>query len=185
MFSIQLKINNRENALLLLKLLKHLDFVEDAYLDDMNEDSFWEIIDLFDWDKTNEDEIMLDARNVLVNYSTDQIYKFQNLLSEKLYLLDGLEYSENLNKTGNPISVDEFLYIRAAIVANGKDFYEKVKQGPLLFPIEKDFEPLLYLAKKAYCQKTGKEDWNFTPEVSYETYSNYKAWNLDKPVLEF
>ena len=47
-------------------------------------------------------------------------------------------------------SVDEFLYSRCVVVANGKDYYYEVLNNPTKMPKDLEFESLLYIACDAY-----------------------------------
>ncbi|MEZ5039052.1 MAG: DUF4240 domain-containing protein [Saprospiraceae bacterium] len=73
-------------------------------------------------------------------------------------------------------SVDIFLYARACVVANGKEFFTSVLHDPTKMPKSYTFEALLYLAAKAYEDKTALP-WTYLPKKSYETFSNRKGWN--------
>ena len=72
-------------------------------------------------------------------------------------------------------SEDGFLYVRAAVVAAGKDKYLGVLDNPSEISGEEGFEPLLSLAALAYMHKTGLE-FNYIPPTNYETYSNEAGW---------
>lgn len=146
----------------------------------MDEDQFWGIISLLNWKKENSDDILRPAVQALSRFSESDIAAFDDILAEKLYELDGQRFAEQIGsnryaKTGH-FSVDGFLYSRCCVVANGRKFYEKVLQNPSLMPKEFTFEPLLYLADKAYLLKTGKDDYDHTPDVWYETFSNPSGW---------
>ncbi|MBL7827004.1 MAG: DUF4240 domain-containing protein [Saprospiraceae bacterium] len=143
------------------------------------ETDFWGAIDLLAWNESIVDDLVVEP---LIAFLSEQpishIYRFADILSQKLWLLDTyahakvflgpLEHEEIL-------SVDDFLYTRCAVVANGKNYYENVLENPQLMPTDLGFEPLLYVALKAYKRKTGKD---FTPvfAYNYETYSNKKGW---------
>lgn len=147
----------------------------------MDEVVFWEIISLLDWSKGEDsDAILAPAAERLSQFPVEGIFSFQNILAEKLFALDKKIYAENLGedawRPGKPFSSDNFLYARACVVANGKSFYEKVLAEPSLMPKEFTFEDLLYLAEQAYEMKIGQA-FDFTPEVSYETFSNPEGWN--------
>ena len=62
------------------------------------------------------------------------MYHFQDMLEEKLYGLDKKIYTENIGSRRNggerTFSVDSFLYSRAAVVANGEEFYDTVLKCP-------------------------------------------------------
>lgn len=105
------------------------------------------------------------------------IYLFADKLSEKLYQLDTRPHGDAYlaNEGDDYLSVDDFLYIRCAVVAEGKGYFEKVKSNPSQFPAEISFEPLLSLPHKAYKMKTGRE-FAYYPVISYEIYSNKSGW---------
>jgi predicted DNA-binding WGR domain protein len=149
----------------------------------MDEEVFWEIIALFNWKKTGDDDAVLKpAINKLVKMTIDDIYKFAEILAEKLYSLDGIEYAKNIgefsykNKTTH-FSNDYFLYVRCCVVANGKEFFHQVLQNPTSMPKDMDFEALLYLPDEAYNKKTKTEDYHYQTKFSFETYSNKEGWN--------
>lgn len=140
---------------------------------------FWDAIALLDWSKGDDDEQVIEP---LVSFLADSplpfIYRFSDALAEKLWHLDTYAHAkvflDNPEEEGY-LSVDDFLYTRCAVVANGQEYYEKILQNPLLMPPDLTFEPLLYVALKAYKRQTGK---NFAPAYAfnYETYSNKKGW---------
>jgi hypothetical protein len=143
----------------------------------LSESQFWQIISLLDWQQTTDEAILKPAVTALSQMPVANIYIFKDLLSEKLFALDTKRHAQvYVEKYGDDyLSVDDFLYTRCAVVAEGKDFYEKVLKNPTDFPIETAFESLLYLANVAYEQKTGKP-FNYTPSHNYETKSNLVAW---------
>jgi hypothetical protein len=75
----------------------------------------------------------------------------------------------------NYLSVDDFLYARCAVVAEGKKYYEKVLNMPSEMPETITFESLLYIDKEAFKIKIGKE-FNYMRNQKYETYSNKEGW---------
>ncbi len=153
---------------------------------EMDDRQFWDIIAQLDWGRKRSDDIMATAVEALSRYPEEGIFRFDQMLAEKLFTLDGELFARPLGWGGevnSNFSVDAFLYARCCAVANGKDFYEKVLENPQLIPKEHSFEPLLYLAEKAYRMKTGTDGYDFLPSVSYETFSNHAAWN-DIPPLQ-
>lgn len=144
---------------------------------------FWAAIALLDWSKEDDDEQVVEP---LVSFLADSplpsIYRFSDLLAEKLWHLDTYAHAkvflDNPEEEGY-LSVDDFLYTRCAVVANGQDYYEKILHNPPLMPPDLTFEPLLYVAIKAYKRQTGK---NFAPAFpfNYETYSNKKGWQKEE-----
>ena len=143
------------------------------------ETDFWDAIEMLDWAQEEDDEKVVEP---LIAFLADRpishIYRFSDILSEKLWHLDTYAHAkvflDDPEEEGY-LSVDDFLYTRCAVVANGKEYYEKILKNPQLMPLDLTFEPLLYIALKAYKRKTGK---NFTAvsAYSYETYSNKKGW---------
>lgn len=94
------------------------------------------------------------------------ILEFQELLTEKLYQLDQIEFIQNSGAAAE--SADGFLYARCYVVGNGKEYFESVRSHPELFPKDVEFEDLLYIAQQAYTKKTGKP-FVHTTHYSYET----------------
>jgi hypothetical protein len=83
----------------------------------MNESTFWDIIELFDWDKTGDNDAVLEpACQTLAAFDHDAIFSFDNILSEKLHALDTREhcracYADELDPDDGDdyISADDFL----------------------------------------------------------------------------
>jgi len=146
----------------------------------MSEQEFWECISLLDWEQEgNNQKVTEPLIWHLSQLSNEKILGFEEILAQKLHALDGVVYAqetgENWSNSEIHFSVDIFLYVRCCVVANGKEVYENILQNPKLMPKDLDFEPLLYVASKAYHLKNQAEIPVLT-SVSYETYSNQKAW---------
>ena len=141
--------------------------------DILSDKQFWKIISLLDWTKTGENEgIVAPVVTHLSSLSPSFIYQFEDKLSEKLYQLDTRQHAAEFP---TPFSVDDFLYSRCAVVANGEIAFQTVLNDPSQMPLHLDFEPLLYLASDAYTLKTGKP-FVYAPTFSIETYANKEAW---------
>ncbi len=138
----------------------------------LKEAEFWAIIDLLDWDKETDEAILAPAIQQLKRKPIAHIYAFEDILSEKLFQLDQLQFAENIGENAYQkdkyFSVDVFLYARACVVANGKVAFEEVLGNPQSMPKGMTFEPLLSLAAKTYALKTGRI-FNYTPFFNYET----------------
>lgn len=146
----------------------------------MDDDKFWTIIGLFNWEKYNSDMIVAPAIKHLSKLKAADIKQFEETMATKLYNLDTVEHAKNIgehsyNEKDNYISVDFFLYARCMAVAKGKAFYESALNDPKKMPKEKDFEVLLSVAELAYEMKSRKE-FDYTTYNSYETYSNKQGW---------
>ncbi len=148
----------------------------------MDENVFWEILEKLDWKNESEDDILQPAVVALSKFSGEAIFKFHDILAEKLYALDGQKFAEQLgsnkySKVGDhPFSVDSFLYSRCCVVASGQKFFEKVLKNHAAMPKEFTFESLLYLPENAFDLKTGGEEYDHEPEIWYETFSNSSGW---------
>lgn len=152
----------------------------------MDEVTFWKIIALFDWDETGDDDaVMAPGRAALLKKSPEAICAFDDLLAEKLYALDTrahcrAAYAGDLapdapDDNDDYVSADDFLYLRCAVVANGREFYEAALHDPKEMPREIEFESLLSLAVECFEEKTGKTYEHTTP-LSYESFSNRDGW---------
>lgn len=139
---------------------------------------FWDIIEQLDWSKEGDDTAVVEpVIQILEKRPLAHIYRFANILSEKLWYLDTKNHAQVFldDPEEGYLSVDDFLYTRCAVVANGRDFYQNVLNNPSEMPKDLTFEPLLYVTLHAYKRKTGKE-FMFIPTHNYETYSNKGAW---------
>ena len=166
----------------------HIEAAGAAQSGVMGEPEFWHIISLLDWGRKRSDDIMAPAVKALSLYPEEGIFLFEQLLAEKLHALDGEKFAKPLgwgNTSGRHFSVDGFLYARCCAVANGKAFYKQVLDNPSLMPKELTFEPLLYLAEKAHLLKTGSDQYDFLPTVSYETFANQQGWPNMPPLSNF
>lgn len=145
------------------------------------EKEFWEIIDLFNWRKRKASNIMNAAISNLSELSEEKIKAFDDILSEKLFQLDGQVYAENIGQgaykdKNESFSADGFLYARCMVVAKGKKVYKSIIQNPKKMLKDSSFEPLLNLASLAYQKKTGKV-YDHIPAYIYETFANTKGWD--------
>ncbi|MBK6949920.1 MAG: DUF4240 domain-containing protein [Haliscomenobacter sp.] len=138
---------------------------------------FWQVIELFDWSKEDSDDIMAPAINKLAGMPVVNIYLFADKLSEKLHQLDTRLHGEAyLKMRAATICRLMTFSVRCAVVAEGKAYFDNVLQNPSEFPADLSFEPILNLPDQAYELKTGRT-FDYAPTVSYETYSNKKAWD--------
>jgi hypothetical protein len=149
----------------------------------LTEKDFWAIIAAFNWADAEDDAAIIHkAVRILAEKPVRQIYEFQDMLSEKLHALDTRTHAahsgENafLNENSD-FSADEFLYARCCVVANGRDFYEKVRKNPESMPQDLSFESILTIAHQAYQHKTGKQ-FRYIPSHNIETFANKNGWNL-------
>jgi Protein of unknown function (DUF4240) len=147
----------------------------------LTEKAFWDIIACFDWSDSEDDAAVIEqAVKILSEKPFRHIYEFQDILSAKLHALDTRNHAAQTGENAfldkdSDFSVDEFLYARCCVVANGSDFYKKVLQQPSSMPKDLTFESLLTVAHQAYFRKTGKQ-FRYVPAYNIETFSNKKGW---------
>ena len=146
----------------------------------MGEDAFWSLIASLNWKKTGDDDAVVEpVVAALASMPQADIFRFDDLLAEKLHALDGEKYARNIGmdayKDDEYFSLDLFLYARACTVANGRKAFETALDNPKKMIKNKDFEVLLYVAQMAYERKTGKE-YKHIPQPNYETGSNKSGW---------
>ena len=148
---------------------------------EMDENEFWKIIDMFEWKYTSDDETILKkATKYLSKKSTEDIYKFDDILSKLLFDLDGKEYAKNIGEDAyinddTYFSPDTFLYSRCVVVSIGREFYYEVLNNPKSMSEDMEFEALLYIAAEAFEMKND-EEYDYSPKFDYETYSNESKW---------
>jgi transcriptional regulator with XRE-family HTH domain len=146
----------------------------------MTEERFWQLIGLLDWSKQGDDAAVIEP---LVKALTDSpvrhIYEFDDILSHKLFILDGLAFAREIGESAwqpdRYFSVDVFLYARCCAVANGFEHFQKLLEDPSLIPKDLDFGALLRVAGEAYLRKTSRQ-YVYVPAYSVETYSNEEGW---------
>ncbi len=147
----------------------------------IDEGDFWKLIALLDWQEGgNDNAVIAPVVKELAKLGIQDIFKFAEILANKLYLLDGKNYATEIgsdaydgNKGG--FAKNWFLYVRCCAVANGSQFYSSVLNEPKLMPRDTEFQALLTIAPQAYKIKTGKR-FNYVTEHSYETFSNKRLW---------
>lgn len=147
----------------------------------MSEVEFWKFIKLLDWTKNRGKTIIETLVEHLSQLSIDKIKSFEDILCEKLYLLDGQTFAENIGENAykgedEPFSTDGFLYARCMVVASGQKVYEQVLKNPERMVKDSTFEPLLNVANLAWQRKTG-EPMDYISNYIPETFANGKAWN--------
>lgn len=147
----------------------------------IDEDEFWSIIELLDWQHEGDDErVLMPAVNALAKKSKLKICRFEERLAWLLYQLDTKDHASNIgefsyDKETDYISADGFLYARCAVIANGKAVYDAALKSPKKMLQDLEFESLLSLPRDAYEMRTG-EEFNYSTGCSYETFSNPVGW---------
>jgi hypothetical protein len=148
----------------------------------VTETDFWKLISRIDTkalDRGDEEAAVSPLLKALSDgYGEKEMMAFEEILSQKLFAIDGEIYAKNAGESGE--SDDAFLYARLYIVAKGQKFYESVLANPKKIPKSLDqwCESLLYQHRIAWATLTGKDeaDWPFEPSVSFESGSNPELW---------
>lgn len=106
-----------------------------------------------------------------------QVFDFADILSHKLYLLDGEKFAGGDSAVlGDPDFVaDRFLYARCCAVANGREFFNHIRKEPAEMSVELLFAPLLRIPGEAFFRQTGKK-MNHVWAWPIETFSNPAGW---------
>jgi hypothetical protein len=146
----------------------------------MDEALFWSLMARLDWEKLGDDDAVLHPLvQALSRLPEIEIFRFDDILAEKLYALDGEAYAREIGGdaygTGKYFSPDLFLYARCCAIANGRDFFLAVLADPTRMPRNKEFEALLYAGAQAYEKKTGR-GYEHAPQSNIETGSNPVGW---------
>lgn len=146
----------------------------------LSEEQFWNLIARLDWGKLPDEEAVVEPLiQALVEAPVRYIFDFYDLLSEKLYALDGVAYAVHIGQAswqeGQPFSGDHFLDVRSCVVANGQAYYQEALLNPAKMPKDTYFEILPYIPSIAYERKMGKE-FIYSPKYNYMTFSNKEGW---------
>ncbi len=148
----------------------------------LDEGAFWSLIDLL---QGRTDEDALERLRAGIG-SKRQAIAFQERLALVLFDLDREALAEQRvhfddmepDDAPMPLSDDTFLYLRAGIVARGRDTVAAVIADPSLLAQGSwpDFEDLLYVAEEV-------ADDEIETAVSYETGSNAAHWS-ERPDID-
>jgi hypothetical protein len=146
----------------------------------MTDRDFWALIALLDWDKTGNDDAVLEpVIAALAARPIRDIESFEDHLAKKLHALDTEAHARHIGEDSfrdrKHFSVDAFLYARCCVVANGKKVFDTTVAHPKEMLEDMEFEALLSVASKAFERKTGKP-FTYSAKTSYETFANAKGW---------
>lgn len=162
----------------------YIQFLLDKYVRapakalESEEEWFWGLIELLDLYGESDDVILEPLVSKLCCLSDEKIIFFNDILSKKLYDLDGPQYYK-IAGSGS----DSFLYTRAYVVSMGQSFYNNVLNNPNKFPSNQEsFEILLNAASRAYERKNNTE-FEHLPAFIYETMWNKEQWGEEAIVI--
>jgi hypothetical protein len=148
-------------------------------------DEFWHLIDLIGGaDPQTLPSGLADLEDALVRRDETDVVAFGDHLSLQLYNLDRRDLAESgpIRLTNGTIGLsdDSFLYLRCAVVCDGRVAYHTVLDDLVEFRryLRADLliaEELLYTDTRAIERKTGREDNRRRP-YSTATGSNELGW---------
>ncbi len=145
----------------------------------LGEQGFWKYINLLDWTASDDEDIIRPAVEALAKQPVRIIFEFADILSMKLFQLDRQDIAQHIGRDAwqpqQYFSVDNFLYARACIIANGKVVFDQTLYDPTQTIQDLTFEALLYIPRKAYQLKMGSP-YDYIPAYPIETYTNAKGW---------
>jgi len=136
------------------------------------EDRFWALIEQVDLKADTAEEISSPLISALVKLDKEELIDFIVERDTKLRSLDGPAFHE---ASGTSHSADGFLYARCAVVAMGREYYQRVLEQPSSFPQNVWAEWLLYSGEKAYKKRFG-EKLDFFSGINYESFFNDELW---------
>lgn len=145
----------------------------------MNKNKFWNFIDQLDWSKEGNDEkVIRPVVNALSKLSDKDIFQFNDILAELLYSIDGAAWAKDVYESLDKLSEDDFLYTRCVAVANGKDYYYRIRDRQEKLDSDLEFESLLEIPERAWQKKHNNEDceYDYVTSLNYETGNNKKNW---------
>jgi hypothetical protein len=147
----------------------------------MTEEKFWSLIYLLAWENQGDDSAVIEpAVRMLATFPIREIYQFADLLSEKLYQLDGEQFARHIGKDSysngeRHFSRSYFLGARCCVIANGQEYFGEVLEQPEQMPKDLEFESLLQIPSRAFELKTGKK-YAHASSKNCETFSNKEKW---------
>ncbi|MBS1995358.1 MAG: DUF4240 domain-containing protein [Cyanobacteria bacterium SZAS LIN-2] len=147
----------------------------------LSESQFWDIIDMLNWDaEGNDDNVIAPAVQHLQKMDKEAIAAFEEILCEKLFLLDGERFAREIGRDSYAgpqrfFSKEWFLAARCCAVANGQGFFEEVLSEPTAMPKDLGFLALKDLAARAYKAKTGSE-FKYLTRFNPDSMSNHTGW---------
>jgi hypothetical protein len=147
----------------------------------MNQKEFWELIDITHQAAMGDAGIQEDKLiEELTQHSLDDIVDFERLLRQYILAADDFRVMAAQKIIQGWVSDDPYLYFRCWLISQGEQVYSEVLRNPdFLAELDTtqgdtDFEPLLYVADKAFALATGaEEDESFPRNIAYEQGLDY------------
>lgn len=144
----------------------------------MDSARFWEIIALLDWEKEDDDDVLLPAIEKLAGLDDQEIFSFDDIMAGLLYDIDGRVWAEDIYRKLDNVSSEDFLYTRCVAIIKGKAYYDAVKNHTEILEPNAKFEAILYAPPIAWAVKhdADVEGYPHETKFSFETGSNTDLW---------
>lgn len=154
----------------------------------MNKTEFWQLIEATKKEAQGDQQIQEAALlSHLAKLEPEQIIEFECLLQEYLLEADHFNIMAVQKILDGYVSDDSYLYFRCWLVAQGEQvFTDALRNADTLAAVidapYQDFEELLYVATKAFEQRTGKqeEDATFPREIASARGLDYDSGSATK-----
>jgi|GEM_PF-1797362 len=139
---------------------------------------FWTKDFAFDFDRIKVEalDVMKLSKGGIVVPETAIYYNDDDIANDEDFEGHSIRIDTPTQQEDGHSSVDDFLYVRCAAVAEGKWPYYNVLNNPSDLSADIDFEHLLSVAADARKLKTGRV-FDYFPIFNYETKSIMPAWN--------
>ena len=150
-------------------------------MDTINTDKFWQLID--NAVKVSNGDDNLKEQNLtteLAKLSLDEITDFEFAFRKCVIDADDFRVMAAMKIIEGSVTDDSYLYFRCWLIGQGKTIYQETLKNPdYLANIVKsdkihEFEELMYVATKAYEEKTGKKEGNnFPRDLAFKAGLDY------------
>ncbi|MBX3252713.1 MAG: DUF4240 domain-containing protein [Chitinophagaceae bacterium] len=160
----------------------HIQSINFIKADSMNEHEFWKLIDYSFFHSNGNQEIQENILvNKLVDYTPEQIIEFEKIFRKYVIEADDFKVLAAEKIIEGWVTDDPYLYFRCWLIGQGENTFKETLKSPdyLADKIHKEintqFEELMYVADKAYMQRTEKkeEDETFPRNVAYKSGLDY------------
>jgi len=144
----------------------------------MKRQEFWELLELLDWAQVGNDDAVLEpVVNYLSKHGDDEIFAFDDIMSELLFDIDGKKYAESVYANLEDLSEDDFLYTRCIAIVNGEGYYKAIKTHQSKLQADLEFESVLYVPELAWERRHGETaEYPHIAAYDYETGANKNNW---------
>ncbi len=158
-----------------------IDKNTNGFVKPMDEDQFWDLVELFNWDaEGNDSQVIEPCVEALSQLPENEILAFQEELHNKLFYLDAEKFArhigrESFRSKSEYFSTSWFLNVRCCAIANGRDLFEDIIDTPDNMPKDLGFRAICRVAPEAFFRKTGQK-LSYIPSKNIETFSNGEGW---------